>query len=70
MAINSGEADPEAAARAMQDPEIQRIMKDPTMNKVLMDLQQDPASAQQYLRDPTIKQNLETLIAAGILKTK
>jgi stress-induced-phosphoprotein 1 len=40
MAINSGESDPEAAARAMQDPEIQRIMRDPTMNKVLMELQQ------------------------------
>ena len=73
VAINSGsdEEDQKARAqRAMQDPEIQGILSDPTMRNVLSDMQQDPKSANKYLKDPTIKHNIEKLIAAGVLAIK
>jgi len=41
----SGEADPEVLKRAMADPEIQGILRDPTIQKVLSDLQSNPAAA-------------------------
>ena len=70
MAINTGEADPERAKMAMQDPEIQAILRDPTINKVLQDLQQNPASGQAAMRDKDIRAKIEKLIAAGVLATK
>ena len=33
MAVNTGEADPERAKEAMKDPEIQAILRDPTISK-------------------------------------
>ena len=70
MAINSGNVDEASAARAAQDPEIQAILRNPTMNRVLADLQSDPASAERFMKDPSIRSNLEKLIAAGIIRTK
>lgn len=70
MAVNSGERDKAAAERNMADPEIQAILNNPTMNKVLTDIQSDPASAQKYMADPQIRKNIEILIAAGVLATK
>jgi stress-induced-phosphoprotein 1 len=73
MAINSAgsEEDQKArAARALQDPEIQAILQDGTMRNVLSDMQSDPSSANKFLKDPTIKANIEKLIAAGVLSMK
>ena len=70
MAINTGEADPERAKEAMKDPEIQNILRDPTINKVLQDLQQNPAAGQAAMRDKDIRSKIEKLIAAGVLATK
>lgn len=69
-AINSGEADPERAKRALEDPEIQQILRDPTINKVLQDMQQNPQTASAALRDPDIKSKIEKLVAAGVLQVK
>ena len=52
----------------MADPEIQMILRDPTINQVLKDLQENPASAQGALRDPLINEKINKLIAAGIIK--
>lgn len=39
-------------AEAMRDPELRNIMSDPIVNQVLNDLQNNPQSAQQALRNP------------------
>ena len=70
MAINTGEADPARAQEAMKDPEIQAILRDPTINKVLQDLQQNPSAGQAAMRDKDIRSKIEKLIAAGVLSTK
>lgn len=68
--INTSGGDPERAKEAMKDPEIQQILRDPTINKVLSDLQQSPESGQAALKDPDIRAKIEKLIAAGVLAVK
>ena len=68
QANQSGEIDPERQRRAMADPEIQAILQDPTMTRVLQDLQSDPKSGQAALKDPKIRSNLEKLAQAGIIR--
>jgi len=55
----------------MADPEIQAIMKDPSIINLLRNMQEnqnDPANA-KALADPSIALKINKLIAAGILKT-
>jgi len=66
--MSSDQADPERAKEALKDPEIQRILRDPTINKVLQDMQSDPKVGQKALRDPDVASKIEKLIAAGILR--
>jgi len=71
-AINMGtdeKSQAERAAKAMQDPEIQEILKDPVMQQILSDLQSDPKSAATHLKNPMVANKLQKLIASGILKT-
>ncbi|KYK62692.1 tetratricopeptide repeat domain containing protein [Toxoplasma gondii TgCatPRC2] len=65
---SSGEVDPEQMAHSLADPEIQAILKDPQMNIVLMNIQEKPELIHEYLRDPKIKDGINKLIAAGILR--
>eukprot|EP00005_Dracoamoeba_jomungandri_P001152 CAMPEP_0174259432 /NCGR_PEP_ID=MMETSP0439-20130205/8252_1 /TAXON_ID=0 /ORGANISM="Stereomyxa ramosa, Strain Chinc5" /LENGTH=550 /DNA_ID=CAMNT_0015343319 /DNA_START=36 /DNA_END=1685 /DNA_ORIENTATION=+ len=65
---NTQETDKNAAARAAADPEIQEILRDPMIQQVLSQMQQNPAAAQGYLQDPMIMAKLQKLIAAGIIK--
>lgn len=64
----SGNVDPARAQEAMKDPEIQAILQDPMINKVLKDMQSDPASGSRAMADPTIRSKIDKLIAAGILQ--
>jgi stress-induced-phosphoprotein 1 len=67
---SSGEADPERAAHAMADPEIQAILRDPMVTQAIQDLGRDPASAQRVMRDPGMAAKIQRLIAAGVLSVK
>jgi len=55
----------------MADPEIQMILRDPTVMNVLRGLQENPKDPNNLaaMRDPTIAEKINKLIAAGILKT-
>jgi len=62
--------DAERQARAMADPEIQAILRDPMVNAAIEDLSRDPAAARRVLSDPVMAGKLQKLIAAGILAVK
>jgi len=65
MAMNS---DPEAVRqRAMQDPEVQQIMADPAMRMILEQMQREPASLQDHLKNPDLAKKLRKLIEAGLI---
>jgi tetratricopeptide (TPR) repeat protein len=59
-----GATDEERARRAMEDPEIQLLLRDPMVNAALEDLQKDQASAAKVMRDPVMKAKIEKLIGA------
>jgi len=66
----SGEVDPERVKEAQKDPEIQAILRDPTVNNVLQAMQSDPSAAQRALRDPVISAKINKLVQAGILAVR
>ncbi|TVU15056.1 hypothetical protein EJB05_38558 [Eragrostis curvula] len=60
----------ERQARAMQDPEIQNILKDPIMQQVLTDLQENPKAAQAHLKNPGVMAKIQKLVSAGIVQMR
>ena len=46
QANSNTDVDPERQRRAMEDPDIQAIMRDPIMQKVLEDLSTNPRTSQ------------------------
>lgn len=64
------QSDEERLKHAAADPEIQLLMRDPRIQQVLKDMQENPASAQGALRDPFINTAINKLIAAGIIKMR
>ena len=67
---NSDGPDAERQAHAMADPEIQSILRDPSIRQVLTDFQENPKYAQAAMSDPVIASKIEKLISAGILQVK
>jgi len=66
--INQGGQDEETVRKNVEnDPELQNILRDPVMRQVLEELREDPKKAQGYLKDPTIRANLDKLVSAGIV---
>eukprot|EP01023_Acetabularia_acetabulum_P000337 TRINITY_DN10134_c0_g1_i1.p1 TRINITY_DN10134_c0_g1~~TRINITY_DN10134_c0_g1_i1.p1 ORF type:complete len:617 (+),score=132.73 TRINITY_DN10134_c0_g1_i1:86-1852(+) len=60
----------ERQEKAMQDPEVQSILQDPVMQQVLKDFQENPKSAQNHLKEPSIMTKLTKLMSAGIIQMK
>ena len=60
----------ERQARSMSDPEVQGLLKDPVVQNVLRDLQEDPKAAQVHLRNPDIRLKINKLVEAGIISFK
>jgi len=66
--VNAGGQDEDSVRKNVEkDPELQNILRDPVMRQVLDDMRTDPMKAQSYLKDPSIRSNLEKLVQAGII---
>ena len=57
----------EVRARAMSDPEVQKILGDPAMRLILEQMQNDPKALQDHLRNPEVAAKIEKLIEAGLI---
>ena len=55
--------------RAMKDPEVAKILADPVLQSILQQAQSNPAALQEHMKNPEIFKKIQTLIAAGIIKT-
>lgn len=67
--FRSSDEDPEKAReRALQDPEIQGILRDPTMRLLLEQMSQDPHATREHLKNPEIFSKLMKLRSAGIVQ--
>lgn len=60
----------EARARAMEDPEVQRILGDPAMRMILEQMQTDPKAVQDHLKNPEIKAKIQKLIESGLIQVR
>ncbi|SCU93075.1 LADA_0G01200g1_1 [Lachancea dasiensis] len=67
---DSNETPEQAYSRAMQDPEVASIMQDPVMQSILSQAQQNPAALQEHMKNPDVFSKIQTLIAAGIIRTR
>ena len=71
MAIYSGNSDEDQkmrAQRAMADPEIQAILSTPEVRNALADLERDPKALPNILKNKSLAEKLEKLIAAGVIR--
>ena len=66
----AGETDEQTAARAMRDPEVQKILQDPVMMQILQQAQENPQSLQDHLKNPSIREKIMKLSQSGILKMR
>ena len=60
----------ERIQRAMTDPTIKGILRDPVVSKIINKMQTDPSAAQPYRHDPDVLAKIEKLIAAGVLQVE
>lgn len=49
---------------------IQSIMSDPVMQQILQQAQSDPKSLQDHMRNAAVRQKIQKLINAGIIRTR
>ncbi|KAJ8086119.1 Hsp90 cochaperone [Marasmius tenuissimus] len=56
--------------RAMRDPEVAGIMNDPVMQSILQQAQSNPAALQDHMKNPVVRQKIQKLINAGIIRTR
>ncbi|XP_069676351.1 stress-induced-phosphoprotein 1 [Periplaneta americana] len=65
MAVNSNPE--EVRKRAMADPEVQAIMRDPAMRVILEQMQNDPKALQDHLKNPEIAAKIQKLLESGLI---
>ncbi|KAI2618944.1 hypothetical protein GGS26DRAFT_573641 [Hypomontagnella submonticulosa] len=62
------ETEEQTRERLMKDPEIMSIMQDPVMQTILQQAQSDPAALQEHMQNPSVRSNIQKLIAAGVIR--
>ena len=67
---DGGVPDEERMARAMADPEIQSILRDPMVNAAIQDVQKDPGALRRVMQDTVVAAKINRLIAAGVLSVR
>ncbi|XP_015608933.1 stress-induced-phosphoprotein 1 [Cephus cinctus] len=65
MAVSSNPE--EVRKRAMADPEVQSILRDPAMRLILEQMQSDPKALQDHLKNPDIAAKLQKLLESGLI---
>ncbi|KAL7620883.1 Hsp90 cochaperone [Parahypoxylon ruwenzoriense] len=68
FATRENETEEQTRERLMRDPEIMSIMQDPVMQSILQQAQSDPAALQEHMRNPSVRTNIQKLIAAGVIR--
>lgn len=68
IACNRNNTNPEKSReQALQDPEIQAILGDPSMRVILEQMSQDPKAAMEHMKNPDIYSKIMKLRDAGKL---
>jgi stress-induced-phosphoprotein 1 len=70
FAPHEGETAEQTAERLAQDPEIDEIRRDPVMNTILQQAQNDPAALRNHMQNPEVRRKIGLLASAGIIRTR
>lgn len=62
-------SDEERAKQAMQNPEIQEILGDPTMRLILKQMESDPKAMMEHMKNPHVAAKIRKLIQCGVIRT-
>lgn len=62
------ETEEQTRERLQKDPEIMSIMQDPVMQAILQQAQSDPAALQEHMKNPSVRSNIQKLVAAGVIR--
>lgn len=65
-----GETPEQTMERVSRDPEIVQILQDPVMQGILGQARDNPAALQDHMRNPEVSKKINTLIAAGVIRTR
>ncbi|XP_054264701.1 stress-induced-phosphoprotein 1 isoform X2 [Macrosteles quadrilineatus] len=65
VAVNSNPE--EVRKRAMNDPEVQTILRDPAMRLILEQMQNDPKALQDHLKNPDVAAKIQKLLESGLI---
>lgn len=65
-----GETPEQTMERVSRDPEIVAILQDPVMQGILSQARDNPAALQEHMRNPGVSKKINTLIAAGVIRTR
>jgi stress-induced-phosphoprotein 1 len=65
---NAGASEAEILERAQRDPEILGILQDPIMQQILGQMKEDPSAVQEHLKNPMIREKIQKLVNAGIIR--
>lgn len=65
-----GETPEQTMERVSRDPEVVKILQDPVMQGILGQAKENPAALQEHMRNPEVNKKINTLIAAGVIRTR
>ena len=66
----AGETEEQTMERIQKDPEIMGILQDPVMQSILNQAKGDPAALQDHMKNPDIRNKINKLVAAGVIRTR
>ena len=65
---NAGASEDEILERAKRDPEVLGILQDPVMQQILGQMKENPSAVQDHLKNPMIREKIQKLVNAGIIR--
>lgn len=67
-AAREGETDEQTMERIQKDPEIASIISDPVMQSILQQAKTNPAALNEHMKNPIIRQKIQRLMMAGVIR--
>lgn len=67
-AAREGETEEQTMERIQKDPEIASIIGDPVMQSILQQAKTNPAALNEHMKSPIIRQKIQRLIMAGVIR--
>ncbi|KAF8455844.1 heat shock protein STI1 [Terfezia claveryi] len=67
-AAREGETEEQTMERIQKDPEIASIISDPVMQSILQQAKTNPAALNEHMKNPIIRQRIQRLMMAGVIR--